>query len=514
MKYPTSSLGSGILSISLTAVAFATAAEDRALEIGQEKQLFIDDYIIESFEGVSKTLNQPVKYETNPVLPSVPTGEPSWEAGMHMCFTTILFDEDQQQYKMWYSLYGPADESTVLAYATSSDGLTWHKPSLGIVHDRGVKENNIILEHEALECGVFKDPHETDPAKQFKMLFKAAKGVRAAYSADGLHWKDYNNGQGVIYHPPGHDAQSVPYWDEDLNKYVAIIRDRTGMIKDVRPKMVTDPWARKVYGKLYGGPKKDRVPENHSLRRVGQVESEDFVHWTPMRTVVAADDDDPLHRDQFYNMQVILYEGLRVGLLTVFSYDYERPRGGVQLTYSRDGMNWQRGANRAVFLPTSERPGDFDWGFIWPVQGPLIVGDEIWIYYIGWGADHNSELPPGVTKFASGLGLAKLRLDGFVSVDADESEGTLTTKTFTWRGTELVINADAGSGQVLVEIVAADGKPIAGFGKQDCDPLQADRVRHAVAWTGKRDVSSLAGQAVKLKFYLRKAKLFSFGIGS
>ena len=289
----------------------------------------------------------------------VPEGDPSWEAGMHFCFITILFDEADGLYKMWYSLWGAKDQSMILAYATSRDGIRWVKPSLGIVEHRGSRDNNIIMDRDGLETGVFIDPRETDPAKRFKMLYQ---GIRAAYSADGLRWTDYNEGKKVIFHAPGHDSQPVPYWDGRLGKYVAIIRDRTGMIKDVRKKMVSDPWARRVYAQLWGGPKKDRVPENHSLRRVGQVESDDFVHWTPMRTVVAADDQDPMHRDQFYNMQVMLHDELRIGLMTVFSYGYERPRGPVQLTYSRDGLNWHRGGDREVFLPLSERAGDFDWG--------------------------------------------------------------------------------------------------------------------------------------------------------
>ena len=62
-------------------------------------------------------------------------------------------------------------------------------------------------------------------------------------------------------------------------------------------------------------------------------------------------------------------------------------------------------AKGAIYAP---RPGHF--------------GDEIRIYYTGQGADHNHELPEGVTELKSGIGLAKLRLDsttgslrGFIS---------------------------------------------------------------------------------------------------
>ena len=38
------------------------------LEIGTNKQLFIDDYIIDHTLGVVRTLNQPAKYIGNPVM--------------------------------------------------------------------------------------------------------------------------------------------------------------------------------------------------------------------------------------------------------------------------------------------------------------------------------------------------------------------------------------------------------------------------------------------------------------
>ena len=89
-------------------------------------------------------------------------------------------------------------------------------------------------------------------------------------------------------------------------------------------------------------------------------------------------------------MEVLPYEGLRIGLMTVFSDDPDYCRGSVQLTSSRDGRNWRRFENRQPFIPLSNRLGDFDWGSIYPLQAPLVVDDEIWIYYVGYGVDHLS----------------------------------------------------------------------------------------------------------------------------
>ena len=481
------------------------------MDIGQAKQLFVDDYIIESHNGTVKKLNQPAKHPGNPVLPMVPQGQPSWEAGMPLCFSSVIFDEDEHVFKMWYSLWEPGkgDEASVLAYATSEDGLEWHKPSLGIFEYRGTRENNILMDREGCACGVLRDPHETDPDMRYKVLFQdASVQIGGAYSADGLHWVRYNDGKPVI--PGGHDSQAIAYWDEHLGKYVAIIRDRTGKIKEVRKQLVTDEAARERWRRFWGGPKKDRSPENHSIRRVGQAESEDFVHWGPDRCIVGPDSEDLLNRDQFYNMEVMQYEGLRIGLMTVFSYDPDYCRGAVQLVYSRDGMHWSREDNRATFLSPSDRPGDFDWGSIYPVQCPLVVGDEIWIYYHACNCDHSLDLPDGVAQLWGGIGLAKLRLDGFVSVEAGAEDGMLTTRSFTFEGNRLAINAEATSGYVTVEILDPKGEAIEDFSSDDCDPLTADEIRHTVSWNGGTGLESLEGRSVKLKFHLRGARLFSF----
>ena len=478
------------------------------MDIGQTKQLFLDDAIIAGMEGATRKLNQPTKHQGNPVVAMVRDDKRCWDAGLVMTFANVILDEGGKVFKMWYGVgggdVGGSDASVALAYATSPDGITWHKPALGRAKFRGTTANNIVMNRDGCGTSVFRDPHETDPARRYKMLLRYE--ICAAYSPDGLRWAEYNQGQPVI--GGAHDGHNLAYWDDLLGKYVAIVRDRTGPISEVRSQLVTDPEGRRGWKKLWDR-EGNRSPENHTLRRIGQAESDDFVNWTPTRCIVGADSDDPLNQDQFYNMEVMQYEGTRIGLMTVFSCDPAYSRAVVQLTCSRDGMNWERVGGREVFLA----PGlleDVDWGTIYPAQAPVVVGDEIWIYYVAHARDHLGNRPEGAPEpeHTSGMALARLRLDGFVSVDAEE-QGALTTRPFTFRGGELVINADASDGQVMVEVQDVEGKPIPGFGRQDCLALRADEVRHTVTWTGKEDLKALEGKAVRLKFYLSRAKLFS-----
>ena len=64
---------------------------------------------------------------------------------------------------------------------------------------------------------------------------------------------------------------------------------------------------------------------------------------------------------------------------------------------------------------------------------------------------------------AGALHLSTLRLDGFVSLDA-EGEGTVVTERFALNGTDLYVNADAPHGELRAEILDAETmQPLPGL---------------------------------------------------
>lgn len=481
------------------------------VHLGAERQLFIDDALIHARQGLTRRWHQPTKHAANPVLSTAPADAPGWEAGMPICFGSVLHDAETGMYRMWYGLHEgghAADAASVLAYATSRDGLVWDRPSLGLLEYRATRSNNLVRTRDGLACSVMRDDGETDPRRRYKMLYcDASLQVSAAHSPDGLGWTEYAEHNPVISYPPGHDSQNVLYWDEQLGKYVAIVRERRGRIAAVRPQVLADEDSRQAYRRLW-----QQWPDEKSLRRIGQSESDDLIHWSPLRLVLAADERDPVLGGELYNMQVMVYEGVRVGLVTVFSADAEYCRGPVQLASSRDGLNWHRPDDRHTFLALSDESGDFDWGAIYPYQSPLVVGDEIRIYYNGVGLDHNHEPLPGVAGFPNGVGLATLRLDGFASMAA-AGAGELTTRLLTFAGSALRVNADADGASLRVEVLDERAQPIRGFGREDCNPLERDEIRHTVTWRGHSDLTGLAGRAVQLRFHVEDANLFSFQVG-
>src|SRR5262249_11739507 len=96
----------------------------------------------------------------------------------------------------------------------------------------------------------------------------------------------------------------------------------------------------------------------------------------------------------------------------------------------------------------------------------------------------------------------------FCSAHAESAGGTLVTKPLRFAGSTLTLNIDS-RGDSRVELQDATGKPLAGFTLADCRPIQADEIDQRVLWKGG-DLSSVAGQTVRLRFDLKSADLYSF----
>ena len=111
------------------------------------------------------------------------------------------------------------------------------------------------------------------------------------------------------------------------------------------------------------------------------------------------------------------------------------------------------------------------------------------------------------------VGVATLRLDGFVSRSAGETPATLTTRPFELEGGSLEVNVDASRGQVCVELLDTAGRPIPGFTRADCEVAsQVDELRLEPRWKKHENVAPLIGRIVRVKFYLENAHLYAFQV--
>jgi len=510
----------------------AVLAEE-AREIGFETQLFVDDWIVEDLQGVVRRLNPLRKHPQNPILkPDRP-----WE-GQYTFPNFVVYDQSDQLFKMWYvyidyeSKRGephPKPRTRGLAYAVSRDGVSWEKPELGLVTVPGFgKKTNAVAHQPSIY-----DTHESEPQKRYKAVIDIgdrSRDMGVAWSPDGLHWSLYG-GNPVISKKVG--AGGV-LWDDRINKYLGYFRP-----------LPAPPVA---------------AMNNVGLRVIGRSVSPDFISWTlPEDQVVMAPDALDPPDTQFYKAAVFKDRGVYFSFVSV--YHINALMVDVQLLFSRDGIEWQRVGNRHPIL-TYGMPDRFDSHQVYVSGPPLILDDEIRVYYLGqdeahlltpgdvallahrperMAADMEQQLvnykgafwwyqameQPWASHGGAG-GLATARRDGFVSLDAGAEQGQVTTRAFWCRGKGLAVNVDAldprrfkrlghrwrehpgGEGEIRAELLDEAGTPLEGYQLSRSDPFKGDSQSKLMSWGGESDLSPLRKKRIRIRFSMKNAKLYSF----
>lgn len=124
------------------------------------------------------------------------------------------------------------------------------------------------------------------------------------------------------------------------------------------------------------------------------------------------------------------------------------------------------------------------------------------------------------------LGLAKLRLDGFVSLDVrSPRRGILITRPLIFEGMQLIVNARGHSGGSLgAEVVNMRDEVFPGYSRQECDVFKGDDVRHGFSGKGKTALPSVRTRRAdypkpeferyrKFRFSMENVELYSLTIG-
>ena len=497
-----------------------------AVDVSNRKQLLLDDdFIVEEAWGVREHMHQPARHPRNPLI----VADKPWDNENLGNISRVMLDEGV--FRMWYTAIsktkvknykGKEVNSNSIGYAVSKDGIEWEKPSLGLVEWEGSKENNLIF--SPLDtfgtCSVIKDLHEEDPNKRYKGFGRRKRSDDAvwhsnlwvAYSPDGLHWT-YHDAP-VYGDTRAYDSNNKVFWDERLGKYVAYIRRKLeGPLKVVGYYSSQEGQAKTRFKGLEKG-------ISGSLRRIGRMESSDLINWSVPEIVLSPDKEDPPDCD-LYEPAVFKYsEADNVYFLPTSLFDWRQDQAWIRLAVSRDGINWHWAGNREPFLQLGD-PGSWDSEGLYMAAPPVIKDEEIYFYYAGdpLGHDRVGYYPE---TYPGGLGLATMRLDRFISLDAGyrphNTGGVVTTRPITFKGSVLEVNADVlkgwqswGGGEIKIEIGDEKGEKVfPGFTKEECDPIVGDSVRHKVSWKGKSNVKSLENRPVRLNFYMRFTRLYGF----
>ena len=495
--------GTGVLAtLGQTNAWFAVADDHQGpLNVGSEKVLFIDPAVIEKSDRILRTFHQPKKHP-RPVL----TVDRPWE-GMSATCPCLLFDEADHKFRMWYSTYSipesfrkrgivPGDDklSSRFCYAESKNGIHWEKPELDVFRFEG-RATNVVL-HEPVGWRAVTTVLELpEKAGLGRFVLYRMNPDNLYSSEDGFHWKQ------ITGHSYRSDSGSLMY-DPLRNRFV---------------------WCVKTGGKRYDG-----THEGHAVGSAwtqslpDAISSNTWGQWPPKPIFIPDERDDQEAQAEgfanrgFYNWNGWAYGSAWLGWL----WRYDRwippaPHDGplsIELVYSLDGENWRRIPERPVILPYG-KVGEFDSSCALTCQPPVRVGNELWICYAGTESTHGWDLDNGIQwkggRKRQSVGLAKWRIDGFMSLDA-KGVGSFTTRPLVFQGKNLFVNYRSPSGFVKIGLLDENGKAITGLSPVEADELKGDSFSQMVSWQGDADVNAHAGKPIRLRFEMMHAAMFGF----
>jgi hypothetical protein len=501
-----------VLLVGSHSAELATAAE-KPLEIrAGVAQLFVDDWLIDSRNDLKRTLHQPRKDnrgETPVIVPS--------ELQTLMASGTIVRDRRLNKYVMFALAYWqpPTGRYQVGLYRfTSPEGMHWTMGDDGRLERIAIDLKDPATGRNASNIDLFSCYYDADDAQYpykgwlyFANWGNDLEGVYFMRSADGRSWE---RGRQVVNAWAGGDDPSA----REIRQDGRVLRG---------PSDVTifyhDPVENRFLG-IFKFLAVARVPPGNNLRSrayafLGKLDepfdTNRIEHIALLPPAAKVNGDMPL--DEYYASTAWRYESLWLGGLKVWHSgdDYPYSAAGcafLKLVVSRDGLNWRKVpfANDAglpeVFIPNGREGGNSgrnDGGYMTEFsQGPIRIGDEL-IYYYGcssYGKNH----PNSVRISGGGIFRARLRIDGFVSVDG----GTLTTHLLSFEGRDLLVN---GVGPIRVEVLDSTGR-VLGTAE-----VTGDSLRHELSFEGKSLRQLAPGGVARLRFGVRaEGRLYSFTV--
>ena len=455
---------------------------DNAIDIGSQRELFVDHYLIRKLVDAELVLHEPK--DEGEVL----RFDKAWE-GPFCAYVTII--KDGESYKAFYrgapNTGKDGNSGEITCYAESKDGIHWEKPKVGIYNIMGTEDNNVILANDAPFSHNFSPFLDTKPNISSNEKYKAIAGVHDTglfgfISEDGIHWKKI--GDSPIFTKGIFDSQNVVFWSVSEKLYVCYFRTWSG-------------------------------PEFTGFRTISRTTSKDFTHWSePERMDFGYTALEHLYTNQTHayfrapqiyisiaarfmpNRQVITAE--QADALNV-NPSYFNDCSDVIFMTSRGGNKYDR-----TFTQAFIRPGIGLENWVsrsnYPALNVVQTGkDEMSIY-----VQQNYAQP------TAHLNRYSLRLDGFSSLKGSNVGGEMITKLLTFDGKQLSINfATSAAGEIAVEIQDKTGNAIPGFSIDECQILIGNEIDRVVNWKNGTDISLLAGKEIRLRFKLKDADLYS-----
>jgi hypothetical protein len=332
-----------------------------------------------------------------------------------------------------------------------------------------------------------------------------------AFSHDGLQWTVHNGGRPILPKTPSDDIWSAGY--DPLRKRYFLIGKHFGPCTWINAEGETLT-----------------VP----IRRYFTSFSPDFKTWSDPEGLIYSPDERDSGITQWYGAAGFQVRGdLIVGFLRVLRDDLSPAgvpeealqannsgsaslganllgkRGGsgmgyTVLTWTRDGVTWERDRHTDAFFEPDPQLGAWDHAMAW-IGSSVAVDDEVYLYYAGyrWGHKYRHSVDRQI-------GLVKVPRNRYVARQAGPEGGTIVTPVLALRGDALSLNVDADGGEVRLQVSDVSGAPIPGFLYADCRPVTSDSLAADIEWSGR--LSTLRDRPVRLELLLRNARLFALDV--
>lgn len=479
------------------------------------KHLFVDDALVD------KTQSSNYTFAVNPPTNAkrIISADKPWEdlGFYHLALFVRDFCKDPTPRTFEGGCYGIAYPAwnTVngiqTAYASSSDGVNWYKPS-NIDNTKFDGDNsNLMTMPVSIEYSGY-DPK----TKRYLKTGNDEQGYFGLthWSLDGIKWTEYKPAVRLITEAPyGVDGTRDFLYDERTGKYLWFLRgwydSYRSMHLSVSDSVDKLQWT-DAEKPLLKWPNEGWRAITTEVSLLAQSDAQDWPGW----------DNGRKQSVQLYRWLPYRYDDIYIAWPWLFHLLFpNRPvdgRAGTgndgdfdsEFAVSRDGINWTR-YRTPTYLPRGEYDGQQMY-MVLSANQPLVIGDKIYEYFLAlpkskrsawidgeWGPylDGGERQKKWLQMDQGGIYMAEQRLDGFVSLQpANAGKATVVTLPMTPAGARLRVNHKGG-----VTVSVLDGTKTLATQR-----LTGDNLRVLVA-------DDLPSKSLRLKFEMDAgAKVYAF----
>lgn len=408
-------------------------------------------------------------------------------------YASVLFDEQDKKYKMWYSclLYKEdynltlADGSkylptTATLYAESDDGINWIKPELNNVFYNG-KPTNFITP-DFIPDAVFIDPKQQDGFK-FKSLMAIVNWVEEIPvekrfrleiigSKNGTDWEFLNSEPLYRFF----DTQNIVNYDKLLDKYVGYFR------------------------------------HHHVGRSISRAEADDILKMPLPDCLMSPTITEALDSDYYTNGFTFHPYDPEVRFFFSSIFHHSTDSCDIRLGVSTDGHFFEWVSHEPIIDTFTADGKQYLTNYAYPSLLPL--KDNVGLLFSRHEGGHDQDWDErvyGDVKRESIYSMALWNADRIVGIKAENTGEFHTDLKINQGKMQINFRTLSPKGYVKVEVLN-NFVPVKNFTLADSDIMTGDCNWTDCSWNGEKDLSLLENNECKIRIHLENAIVYGIRV--